>query len=310
MEEKKITVYAPASIANMSAGFDVLGVALASPGDFVTVKRIPKGEFLFTVETTLPNIPTSIEKNIAAHVASLMLAELKPDFSIEMILHKMMPIGSGIGSSAASCAAAAFAVNALLPHPLAKKELLPFAVEGERLANGVAHADNVAPSLFGGACIIRNEDPMDVISFPVHNDVVWIVVTPHLSIITATAREGLPQTLPLTMVSRQMGNSAGMVVGLMQGNANIIQDCAVDHIAEPFRQSLVPGFAEMKQAAHAAGAIACGISGSGPALFAITLSKNKAEKIAANMIATLFKLTGINADSYISTTNAKGATTV
>jgi len=303
----KITAFAPASIANVGAGFDVLGVALDSPGDTVTVTKVKEKHFSFHVETVLANVPVTEDKNIAAYVAKLMMEELKCDFGIEMILHKNMPVGSGIGSSGASVVASLFAVNALLQNPLSKKELLRFAIEGERKASGAAHGDNVAPALFGGACIIRNEKPLDVISFHIHPSITWIVLSPHVSLTTAKARSVLPHVVPLQDVTRQMGNMGGLLIGLMEGNADIIRHCMVDHIAEPKRRSLIPAFSEVKEAAIKAGALAAGISGSGPAIFAVTLSKERAAFIANAMIKAMQGSGGYEADVFVSQTNLTGA---
>lgn len=303
----KIKVFAPASIANICAGFDVLGVALESIGDFVTVTKTQDKKFTFSVDTKIINLPVAENKNIAAHVAKLMIEELKIDFGIEMILHKNMPVGSGMGSSAASSVAAAFAVNALLPKPLAKKALLPFALEGERKASGAAHADNVAPSLFGGACIIRNEKPLEVLQIPLHQKMTWIVLSPHLSISTSKARSLLPRTIPLSTAIRQMGNLGGFILGAMQGNAEVIAQSMEDHIAEPMRRSLIPAFADVKKAALIAGALGCGISGSGPAIFALTLEEEKAHFIGHAMQIMMREVANIESEIFISATNLVGA---
>lgn len=307
MEEKIIKVYAPATIANLSAGFDVLGVAVDQPGDSVTAKRTHNTAFQFSVDQTSGvTIPTSNDENIAAFVASLMMQELKPDFGIEMILHKSMPIGSGLGSSAASCVAAAVAVNALLPHPLERKALMRFIIEGERKASGAAHADNAAPCLLGGACIVRNEQPIDIIPFSIHPDVTWIILSPHLALYTSEARKLLPHSLALSAVTRQMGNLSGLMLGLIRGEGALIKNCMVDLIAEPVRHSSIPAYHEIKKTAMRQGALGCGISGSGPAVFAVTLSKHKAEDIAHHMASTLLEVAGVSSNFYISSTNMQG----
>lgn len=307
MKQKMVKVFAPASIANLCVGFDVLGVALQKTGDIVVAKRNATHEFRFSVKTAFENVPTSPTDNIAAHVASNMIKELKLPFGIDLELHKLMPVGSGMGSSGASSVAAAFAVNALLKKPLTKMDLLPFVIEGERKASGAAHADNVAPSLLGGACIIRNQSPYDVIPFSVHRSLMWIVIRPTIMIETAKARQLLPPSLPLDKVVQQLGNISGFVLGLLSGDATLIGKCMIDHIAEPVRSTLIPGFSEIKTAALKAGAIGCGISGSGPALFAIARSPKTAEHVAKKMIKTLFNVTGLKADCFISRTNQVGA---
>lgn len=307
MKNNIVKAYAPATIANVTAGFDVLGIALETPGDFVTARRIESSELVFSVETHIKNIPKFKENNVAAHVVSEMLQVLKPKFGVEIILHKKMPVGSGLGSSGASSVAAAMAFNALLDKPLSKMELLPFVVEGERKASGAAHADNVAPSLLGGATIIRNENPIDVIPFAVHPSITWVVIHPHMKIATMDARRLLPETIGMRDVIRQMGNISGLIQGLMQGDASIIARSMVDHIAEPIRCSFIPAFAEMKQAAIDAGAMGCGISGSGPSLFALTLHQQEAQKIANAMTKALLEFGKLTADIIISRTNTEGA---
>src|SRR5690349_18481855 len=153
MNSRSVRVYAPASISNLGPGFDVLGLAIDRPGDFVTARRSTRPGVTFTLSNKKADVPPGARENVAAHVAALILAELTPPFGVELALDKRMPVGSGLGSSGASAVAAAVAINALLPRPLPREELLPFAMEGERHASGAAHADNVAPSLFGGICL-------------------------------------------------------------------------------------------------------------------------------------------------------------
>jgi len=306
MKFKKVKAFAPASIANLGVGFDVLGVALQQLGDIVIAKSTSHREFNFTLKTQIEAVPTSTKDNIAAYVAENMMRELKIPFGIDLELHKLMPIGSGLGSSGASAVAAAMAVNALLSKPLKKIDLLPFVIEGEKKASGAMHADNVAPSLLGGACIIR--PPIcDVIPFSVHRSLVWVVIRPHMSIATAFARTVLPETVSLPKVTEQLGNISGFLLGLISGDAHLIRKCMVDHIAEPVRSPFIPGFAAVKAAAIKAGALGCGISGSGPALFAITKSKTIANRVAKKMINTLQNVAELKADYYISRTNVIGA---
>jgi len=307
MRKKTVKVFAPASIANVGAGFDVLGVALHKPGDVIIAKRGPVPGLQFSVKTTVDDVPLSANDNLAAYVANNMMADLRPSFGIEMVLHKLMPIGSGLGSSAASCVASAMAVNALLAKPLQKYDLLPYALAGEQKISGGYHADNVAASLFGGGCIVRNENKLDIVPFVVHRSLTWVLVHPHYVIKTAEARRVLPASLPLHQIIQQLGNTSSFVLGLIQGNAKLIRKTMIDHIAEPVRREMVPGYSEMKQAALSAGAIGCAISGSGPSLFALTKSKAIAKKVALQMQKALKNATGLESDYYISTTNVSGA---
>lgn len=307
MKPKSVSVFAPATIANIGPAFDVLGIAIARPGDIVTAARQRELVLTFSVRTKLENIPSDIQNNVAAYVASLMLDELKPPFGIRMVLHKEMPVGSGLGSSAASSVAAGVAVNALLPKPMEKKALLPFVLEGEKKASGAAHADNAAPSLLGGACLVRSYEPLDVVSLPIRNAIVWVVVHPHLVLRTEEARAVLPQSVPLHAAVHQWGNVAGLIAGLIEGNAALVGRCVEDTIVEPVRSHLIPGFYEVKQAALAAGAVGSSISGSGPSMFAVTSSMKSAKAVGQAMAAAFARAAGVQCDLYISRVNKYGA---
>ena len=307
MKPKIVKVYAPATIANVGAGFDVLGIAIDAPGDIVIAKRIPEPELIFSLRQRTPNVPAH-SKNVAAHVAQLLLDEARPPFGVALTLFKKMPVGSGLGSSGASCAAAVFAVNALLPKPLSKMDLLPFAVEGERLASGAPHADNVAPSLLGGVCLIQSYQPLSVIKLPVKNVFYWIVAHPHCIVETKKARHILPTSLPLSVTTSQLGCLGGLITGLITGDKPLTGRSIQDFIAEPARAKLIPGFAAAKQAAFAAGALGYSISGSGPSVFALAASLKEAKQIA-RAIQTAFKQQAkLKCDIYISKINQNGTT--
>lgn len=310
MNRRGVKVFAPATVANLGSGFDVLGIAIDKPGDIVTARRCEEPGLSFSVRTNNNDLPSNPNENVAAHVARLMLDEFKPSFGIAMKLHKMMPIGSGLGSSAASSVAAVVAVNALLSKPLKKKELLRFAVEGERKASGSPHADNVAPSLLGGACLIRSYDPLDVISIPIQRSLVWVVVHPHVIVRTEEARNLLPKAVSLQTAIRQWGNISGLTVGLASGNLALIGKCVDDVIAEPVRANLIPGFRDVKEAALRAGASGCSISGSGPSMFAVTASPAQAKRIGRIMQKTFQRVANVACDVFISRTNMEGARVV
>lgn len=306
MRPKQVKVFAPASIGNIGAGFDVLGAAIAAPGDIVIAKRTTTPGLTFTLHKSSTSVPDS-KNNVAAHVAQLLLDEMQPPFGIALTLQKKMPVGSGLGSSGASCAAAAVAVNALLLKPLAKEDLLRFAVEGEAIASGAPHADNVAPSLLGGICLIRSYHPMDVIKLPIINNLFWIVVHPHMIIETRAARGVLPTSLPLSVTTEQMGNLGGLIIGLTTGNATLTGKSMHDNIAEPARRKLIPGFDAVKEAALNAGALGFSISGSGPSVFAIATNLTIAKNIARVIKKTFLQTSGLTCDVYISKINQHGA---
>jgi homoserine kinase len=307
MTGKSVRVFAPASVSNLGSGFDVLGFAIDRPGDVVAAHRTRERGLRFSLAPGSIGVPATAKENVAAHVASLMLQEFKPPFGIAMILEKRMPVGSGLGSSAASSVAAAAAVNALLPKPLKKRDVLRFAVEGERKASGAPHADNAAPSLLGGVCLIRSYRPLEVISVPVKNSIVWAVVHPHLVVNTGKARRMLPAKVPLRSAVQQWGNVSGLTMGLMQGDVRLVGKCVEDVLIEPVRAKLIPGFQMVKRAALEAGAAGCSISGSGPSLFAVTGSRASAGAVGRAMAAAFRRAAGVECDVLISGVNMRGA---
>jgi homoserine kinase len=306
MRPQSARAFAPATVSNIGPGFDVLGLAINAPGD-VAVARTQRARGLtFALRTTQRGVPSDAKRNVAAHVVSLLLDERKPPFGVRLTLYKNMPVGSGLGSSAASAVAALVAVNALLPTPLPRRDLLRFAVEGERLASGAPHADNAAPSLLGGVQLIRSYDPLDVVSLPVKNTFYWVVVHPHVVVKTAAARAVLPTRIGLYTARQQWGNLGGLVAGLITGNADLIRSSVVDVVAEPKRAPLTPGFTEVKAAALNAGALGCSLSGSGPSVFAIANSPRAASTIARIMRRTFVMVAELKSDAYISRINMKG----
>ncbi len=307
MKPKSVKVFAPASISNLGPGFDVFGIAINRPGDIVVAKRKKETGLSFSVITKDENVPLETKNNIAAKVAILIMEECKPSFGIELKLYKKMPIGSGLGSSAASSAAAAFAVNSLLKKTMKKLDLLPFVIEGERIASGSPHADNATPSLLGGAWLIRSYDPLDVIPLPIKNTIVWVVVHPHIIVHTREARNILPESITLKKAIHQWGNVSGLTAGLIQGNSELVGKCVEDVIVEPVRAKLIPGFYEVKHVAISSGALGCSISGSGPSMFAVASSMKSAELIGAAMAKTFKKISKVESDVYISRANMDGA---
>jgi homoserine kinase len=307
MRPRRVKVFAPATIANLGSGFDVLGIAIDAPGDIVVAERQAAQGLSFAVRTKHAEVPVDAKANVAAHVATLILDECHPPFGVNMMLDKRMPIGSGLGSSAASSVAAAVALNALLPKPMEKIDLLRFALEGERMASGSPHADNAAPCMLGGACLIRKYDPLDVIQIPIKQSIVWVIAHPHTSIRTEDARNMLPKAITLQTAVRQWGNISGLTVGLAAGNAKLVGTCVEDAVAEPVRANLIPGFAEVKGAALEAGAHGCSISGSGPSMFAVTSSIRTAHAVARAMQKAFMQAAGIRCDTYVSRINRKGA---
>ena len=305
-----VKAFAPASISNLGPGFDVIGLALEKPGDIATATRFREPGLRFSVAAGGTDVPADPARNVAARVASLLLDECRPGFGVRLVLKKMMPVGSGLGSSAASGVAALMAVNALLPKPLKRIDLLRFAVEGERMTSGSGHADNVAPSLLGGVCLVRSYSPLDIIRVPIRNRISWVVVHPHVVVRTEDARTVVPMTVPIGRAIHQWGNVGGLIVGLVAGDPAIVGKCVDDVIVEPARAHLVPGFATVKEAALAAGATGCSLSGSGPAMFAVSPGEKEARRIARAMKDAFASTAHRTADVYISRVNLSGATLV
>lgn len=304
---ESIRVYAPATVANVACGFDVFGFAVNRPGDEVVLtKKSSPGIVIKEITGDEGRLPKDVAKNTAG-IAILKYLEFigKPDQGFELSLHKDMPLGSGLGSSAASAVAGVFAANELMGKPLTQKELLPFAMEGERVACGSAHADNVGPSLLGGFVVIRSYDPLDIIQLPTPSDLYASIVHPQIEVNTKDARRILEREITLGKTITQMGNVAGLVAGLLMSDYSLIGRSLVDVIVEPARSILIPQFQEVKEAALLAGALGCSISGSGPSLFALSKGEETANQVAIAM-STAFNSVGIGSEAYVSQINQRG----
>ncbi len=303
MKLTSIKVFAPATVANVACGFDILGFALDEPGDELHMRLTSEpGVELTSITGDGGVLPLESYKNTAGVAALALLRHVKANCGVVIEVHKKMPLGSGLGSSAASAAGSAFALNRLLGEPLTRRDLVPLAMEGERVACGSAHADNVAPALMGGITLIRSYAPLDIIPIPCSLDLFCTILHPRIEIRTEEARRLLGQTITMQQHVAQSGNVAGLMVGLLQGDAKLIGRCLEDVIAEPVRSKLIPGFKAIKQAAKEAGALGCSISGSGPSIFALSTSHHLAMQIGAAMQSA----TELPSDLYISRINQEG----
>ncbi len=308
LEEKNtVHVFAPATVANMVCGFDILGFALHEPGDEVIMRRVDRpGVHLVTITGDDGRLPREAEKNtVSASVMTFLQYIGKTDLGVEIELHKHMPIGSGLGSSAASTVAGLFAINALCGNPLSRRELLPFTLKGEELACGHGHADNVAPALLGGVTLIRGYDPLDVISLPAPPELYASVVFPHVDVPTRDARQMIRAKVDLKDAVTQWGNIAGLVAGLFTHDYGLIGRSMQDVLIEPTRAILIPEFYEMRKLAMENGALGFGISGSGPSVCAFTENKDTAVRITAVIQAHLDDR-GIGCNGYVSGINTEG----
>lgn len=282
--EREITAYAPASVSNVACGFDIMGFALEQPGDTVTLRLVDTaGVYVRSIRGSSSSLPMDAARNTAAAPVAAMLRSRGTTQGVEIEISKGIPVGGGIGSSAASAVAAAVACNALLEMNLTKEELLPFAVEGEKIASDAVHVDNLSPSLWGGFILVRGYGPIDIVPIKAPDDLWCTVVHPHIEIETKASRKILPKSVPLADVVTQTGNAAGLIAGLLKEDYALIGRSLHDVVAEPARLHLIPGFAKMKTAAIDAGALGCSISGSGPSVFALSKSKQTAEAVGASM---------------------------
>lgn len=303
---QSVTVFAPATVANVASGFDVLGFALEQPGDSVTLTRTGQARVTVTAVTGDDGrLPRDPEKNTAAVAAGAFLRARGMPFGVDISLDKKMPLASGLGSSAASAVAAVVAANLLAGSPLQPEELLPFTMAAEKAACGSAHADNVAPSLLGGFVLVRSYQPLDVVRLPVPPGLACAVVHPHTEVRTEDARRIMKKEIRLADAIRQWGNLAALVAALYRGDLPLLGRSLQDVVAEPVRSVLIPGFPAVKAAALAAGALGCSISGSGPSVFALCDSLARAGSVAEAMRAA-FQAAGLDSDVFVSLVNAKG----
>ncbi len=304
---KTIKAFAPATVANVSCGFDVLGFAVDTPGDevWMSLKDEP-GVVITKITGDGGRLPLDANLNTAGVAVLAFLQAIKSNQGIVMEVHKKLPLGSGMGSSAASSVAALVAINNLMNEPFTREQLLPFAMEAERVACGSAHADNVAPSLLGGFVLIRGYEPLDVTTIPVPEKLFCTLVHPHLELKTEDSRRVLKPTISLKDAIVQWGNIAGLVVGLMKPDYDLIGRSLKDVIAEPIRSVLIPGFYTIKTEAVKAGALGCGISGSGPTIFSLSMDKATAQKVGEVIQQEFLKL-NLKSEVYVSKINEAGA---
>lgn len=303
---KSIKVFAPASVANVSCGYDVLGFAVHAPGDDVIMHLNDSGQVtLDVVEGDEGRLPRDPAQNTVSAVVINYLRHLGIAQGVSIELYKRMPFGSGLGSSSASAVAGLVAINELMGHPLTREQLLPFAMEGERLACGNAHVDNVAPALLGGLVLVRSYNPLDVVRLPVPPRLACALVYPHVEIPTREARQILKSHIPLRDAVTQWGNVAGLVAGFCTNDLSLISRSMQDVVIEPMRAMFIPCFQELRQLALEQQALGFGISGSGPSVFALCSNLSIARNVTAALEAKLAEA-GIGSTGYESEVNMQG----
>jgi len=304
---KTVTVHSPGTVANLVCGFDILGLALKEPYDVMKLKLLDDPTVIIHNKDSF-NLPTEPEKNVAGVVLLSIIERMENKFGFEIEIEKHIKPGSGIGSSAASAAGAAVAANHLLGNIFSNDELVQFAMNGEKLASGVKHADNIAPCILGGVSLIRSIFPLDIISIP-SPDLFVTVVHPQIEVRTSDARQILRQQILLKDAIRQWGNIAGLVAGFLKNDLDLIGRSLEDVIIEPVRSILIPGFDELKNKCKEAGALGGGISGSGPSVF--MLSKDEATaKNVGSVMKEVYNRIGIDYNTYVTTINKKGVEVV
>lgn len=303
---KCIKVFAPASVGNACVGFDVLGFAVERPGDEIILKtKEEKGVVIKEITGDQGKLSLDPTKNTATIPIQVFLDEQHIDTGVEVILNKKMPFGSGLGSSAASAVAGAYAVNALFDSPCSREEVLKYAMEGEFLASGAHHADNVAPCLYGGLTLIRSHEPFDVINIPVPEELYVTLIYPEVEIKTSEARSILPYEVPVKTAAKQWANLGAFVTGMLTKDFDLISRSMHDYIAEPYRAKLIPEFAELKKKALASGALGFSISGSGPTMFSFCQGREKAE-ICGQALSDHYSAKSIKHQTFVSQINTQG----
>lgn len=298
-----IRIKAPATIANLVCGFDIIGLALEEPYDIMTLS--------FTNQPGLEiehadafGLPLDATQNVAGGALLAMMEELDPEIGFKLIIDKKIMPGSGLGSSAASAAGAVYAANQLLGNQFNNDDLIRFAMHGEKIASGVKHADNIAPCLLGGVTLVRSIFPLDVIDI----DAPRLHITaihPQIEVKTSDARKILKKEVPLKSAIKQWGNIAGLVAGLMKSDYDLIGRSLEDVIIEPVRNILIPGFDEVKEKSIAAGALGGGISGSGPSIFMLSKTEEIAYRVE-EVMKEVYKKIGIEYKTYVTQLNKKG----
>ena len=299
-----LKIFAPATVANVSCGFDSLGFAVDAIGDEMTfTKTTEKGVKITNI--TGADLTYNVDENAASAVVKKVLNEANADFGIELTIHKGFSPGSGLGSSAASAAGAAFGANQLLGNIYSDLELTKFAMFGEEVACGTPIADNVSAAIYGGFVLVRSYNPLEIIKLPVPSELRVVAIHPQIEVKTKDARDVLPKEIALKDAVTQWANVGGLIAGLYSDNYELIKNSLVDIIVEPVRKTLIPHFDDVKNAATKAGALGAGISGSGPTIFALCKGDEVAKEVYKS-IEESYKNTGIDFEMFISKVNPEG----
>ena len=299
-----VRLFSPATISNLSCGFDVLGLCLETIGDYMEITKSKK-KGIYITSIIGEKVPYDVKKNVAGVASEALIDSLNPDFGFEIKIDKKIKPGSGIGSSAASSVGAVVGINYLLGNPFKPEELIPYALEGEKLACGSEHADNVAPAILGGITLVRSTKPIDIIKLPIPKNLKAVIIHPKIEIKTADARKVLDKSIPLEKASQYWANLGAFVSSLYENNYGLMKKSIVDNIIEPKRSKLIPMFDSLKRIANDNDSIGCGISGSGPSVFSLA-NGLKTAKIINNSFKKIYEETGIPFKTYVSDINKSG----
>ncbi|TVZ59807.1 homoserine kinase [Flavobacteriaceae bacterium MAR_2010_105] len=300
----EIKIFSPATVANVSCGFDVLGFCLDGVGDEMIVRKTKEtGVKISKIEGY--DLPTEATKNVAGVAALALLEDAQPDFGFEIEIYKHIKPGSGVGSSSASASGSVFAINELLGKPYSKTQLTYFAMKGEALASGSEHADNIAPGIFGGFTLVKSTAPLEVVQLPTPDDMFAVIIHPQIEIKTSEARAILPKDIPLKNAITQWANLGSLVHGLHTNDYQMIKRSLIDVVVEPYRSQLIPYYDEVKLSAFNNGALGCGISGSGPSIFTLCQGQSQAQQVELAM-REVYSKTEIAFNTYSCKINTAG----
>ncbi len=300
----EIKILSPATVANVSCGFDVLGFCLDNVGDEMILRKTEeKGIRITKIEGY--NLPFEAELNVAGVSALALIKDAKPECGFEIEIYKKIKPGSGIGSSSASAAGSVWAINELLGKPYNTTQLTAFAMKGEALASGSEHADNLAPVLFGGFTLVKSLSPLQILEIPTPFELYATIIHPEIEIKTSESRAILPKEIPLKNAITQWANVGSLVHAMHTNDYNLLGQSLNDVIVEPYRSKLIPHFNAVKTESLKTGALGVGISGSGPSIFALSKGKKTAESVAEAM-KNVYSKTDINFNTYVSKINTQG----
>lgn len=300
---KRITIHSPATVANMVCGFDVLGFAVHEPYDIMHIELTEEPGIVIQNEDDF-NLPTDPLQNVAGAALLALMEAFGQPVGFKLKINKQIKPGSGVGSSAASSAGAVAGANALLGNPFSNEELVKFAMNGEKLASGVKHADNIAPCIYGGITLIRSVLPLDIVKLNVP-DLYVTIIHPQIEVKTSDARSILKQQVLLKDAIKQWGNIAGLVAGLEKGDYDLIGRSLEDFLIEPTRSILIPAFDSVKKISKELGALGGGISGSGPSIFMLSTNESTAKSVELAMQQIYDKI-GLGYHTYLTRINTRG----